>query len=186
MLTRNPVPVPQHDSGNCYQQMWLPCTQHETINHYLSRLRFPTSFRGLCEQWRSLGKPHLVNLRYPEGLHYGANSGVPQNLEVLSSLQEIMTLSIFAGYMRENIVPTPRPFREIASHMHIYCSIKVELAHRMYQFTKEQQDSAYERQWRALQEDFHHDRAFCQSLFRHDCIGYLLYGAYILSALVRE
>ena len=113
-----------------FQLPWSPCTdgkRRRAIDPHIEHLELPISYRRLAEQWARQGRPRLATLAWPEGLLLGRWEGTPGNLEDLTSLQKITTLSIIAGYLREGIDPPPKRFSEAASHIHIYCSLKAEL-----------------------------------------------------------
>lgn len=165
--------------GNTFDQAWSPCTRTGTIYDYINSMRFPTTFRLLCQQWNSLDRPGLSTLQCPRGLLYLGNNEAesPQDLELLTSLQEIMTMGIFAGYFREGIIPPSMPFVDIASHIHIYSSVKVELDHSTHRYSESQQLEAYDYQWRSMIAALDQDRHFCLHQPVHDCMGRLLWGA---------
>lgn len=168
------------DIGNTFQQIWSPCTQGYTIHRHLQCIQFPITFQNLIPIWNSQGRPILSKLSYPDGLLYGnSSSEIPTDIEILTSLQEVMILSVFTGYIREGIIPHPKPFTELASHIHIYSSIKVELDTLLHNYSENDQIERYNFEWRSLIAAFDQDRVFCSNLPTHDCIGRLLWGEWL-------
>lgn len=162
--------------GTTLQQVWSPCTRGSSIHRYIQTSHFPATFRRLCQHWIGQGRPRLTMLHYPNGLLYGMGGSMSDSIESMSSLQEVLMMGTVAGFLREGIVPPLRPFEEVASHVHIYCSIKVELDHLLHHYSESEQLERYSTEWQALLATFDEDRALCLGNGPHNCLIQLLWG----------
>jgi hypothetical protein len=161
---------------NLFQQPWHPCTAGQSIHNFLQHMEFPMSFRLLNQQWQDQNRPRLEKLQWPEGLAYTTPNNALYGLEVLTSMQEFIADTTIGTYLQAGNNLHPKPFHHIASHVHIYASVRAELEALYHGWGEEVQEDSYQTYWRHLFSSLERDRSFCQSLGSHECLLDVLWG----------
>lgn len=143
-------------------QPWSPCTGSWTVVDYLRYSSFPTSYRPLCAQWESLGRPRLRCL------------SSTSDLEEMATKEE--TISVGASASMHS-----RSREDFAVFFHNYCSFSAQLeaiATRQQQLYD--QKASYESHQLTLFAALESDRSACQRQGKHDCLKTRLWGEFIL------
>lgn len=137
---------------------WPPCTGSWTVVDYLRYSSFPTSYRPLCVQWDSLGRPPL-------------HTASASNLDLMASREETVSIEAAAKHHARS----PEDF---TLFFHYYCSLSAELEGIAYGKEHEHYDlkSAYESHKLTLFAALESDRSICQRQGQHDCLKTRLWG----------